>query len=178
MTPKIKTKINRIWTSRTPKSAMRNNTPRESFPLADLLLEPALSLPSLLSTSLLGPDETDDGLEQDSDFTPLVKRRDSRQAGNAIYANVDGNIYEEKEDEEEDDIFGDDPPSMTLREILLNADTGHFHLLGLSPPNLRGFCFSSLSLPNKFLIARIVEEDQEDDVLSGDDDDDTSFMWE
>ena len=85
------------------------------------LLEPALSLPSLLSTSaFLGPDDDEaDGLEQDVDFTPTAaKRRDS-------HANLN--------EDEEEDVFGDDPPSMTLREILLNADsdTGHFHLLGL-----------------------------------------------
>ena len=85
--------------------------------MTDLLLEPALSLPSLLSTAaLLGTDDESDGLEQDVDFTPTAKRRDSH-----------ANLNEDKEEE----IFGDDPPSMTLREILLNADTGHFHLLGL-----------------------------------------------
>ena len=81
------------------------------------LLEPALSLPSLLSTStLLGPDEEEeDGFEEeDVDFTPTASKRFDSHA---------------KLDEE--DIFGDDPPSMTLREILLNSDTGHFHLLGL-----------------------------------------------
>ena len=76
------------------------------------LLEPALSLPSLLSTStLLGPDEEE---EDDVDFMPTASKRFDSHA---------------KLDEE--DIFGDDPPSMTLREILLNSDTGHFHLLGL-----------------------------------------------
>ena len=85
--------------------------------MTDSLLEPALSLPSLLSTAaLLGSDDEEDGLEQDVDFTPRAKRCDSHMNLN---------------DEEEEDIFGDDPPSMTLREILLNADTGPFHLLGL-----------------------------------------------
>ena len=85
--------------------------------MTDSLLEPALSLPSLLSTAaLLGSDDEQDGSEQDVDFTPTAKRCDS-------HANLN-------EDEEEDN-FGDDTPSMTLREILLNADTGHFHLLGL-----------------------------------------------
>jgi len=93
--------------------------------MTDLLLEPALSLPSLLSTSLLEPDEAD------GDFTPTANR-DSRRFTN----------------KDEEDNFGDDPPSMTLREILLNADTSHFHLL---------------------------EEDQDDAVLDGDD---TSFVWE
>ena len=116
-TPKVKTKINRIWTSGTPKSIIKN-TPRESFPMTDLLLEPALSLPSLLSTTFLDPDV--DGLEQDVDFTPTANRRDSGQFGNASHAN-----------EDEEDFFDNDPPSMTLREILLNADTSQFHLLGL-----------------------------------------------
>jgi hypothetical protein len=82
-----------------------------------LFLGPALSLPSLLSTAaLLEPDDEEDGLEQDFDFTPTAKRCDR---------NVNLN------EDEEEDVFGDDPPSMTLREILLNADTGHLHLLGL-----------------------------------------------
>ena len=97
--------------------------------MADLLLEPSFSLPSLPSTTLLGPDETG-GLE-DVDFTPMAKRRDSRRSENtkSCANKEDSNLYEEKDDEE--DVFGDDPPSMTLREILLNADTSHFHLLGL-----------------------------------------------
>ena len=88
--------------------------------MTDLLLEPALSLPSLLSTvALLGPDDDDEeeGLEQDVDFTPTAKRPDRN-------ANLN--------EDEEEDVFGDDPPSMTLREILLNADTGHFRLLGIA----------------------------------------------
>ena len=85
--------------------------------MADLLLEPALSLPSLLSTAaLLELDDEADGSEQDVDFTPTSKRYDSHAKLN---------------EDMEEDIFGDDPPSMTLREILLNADTGQFHLLGL-----------------------------------------------
>jgi hypothetical protein len=80
--------------------------------MADSLLGPALSLPSLLSTAaLLGPEDEEDGLEVD--FTPRARR-----------ANLN--------EDEEEDVFGDDdPPSMTLREILLNADTGHLDLLGL-----------------------------------------------
>jgi hypothetical protein len=83
--------------------------------MTDSLMEPALSLPSLLSTAaLLAPDDEADGLEQDVEDTPTAKRFDS-------HANLN---------EDEEEVFGDDPPSMTLREILLNADTGHFHLLG------------------------------------------------
>jgi hypothetical protein len=81
--------------------------------MTDILLEPALSLPSLLSTALLESDEADSGV----DFTPTAIRCDSREFGSA---------------NEDEDTFGDDPPSMTLREILLNADASHFHLLGLS----------------------------------------------
>lgn len=93
--------------------------------MTKLLMEPALSLPSLLSTELLGPEEDDD-----VDFTPMARRRESGRLGNTIQSDDDGDLYENQEDEE--DVFGDDPPSMTLREILLNADASHFHLLGLS----------------------------------------------
>ena len=124
------------------------------------LLEPALSLPSLLSTSaLLGPDDDEaDGLEQDVDFTPTAaKRRDS-------HANLN--------EDEEEDVFGDDPPSMTLREILLNADSdiGHFHLLGL--------LLQFLLLNSNFFLMMcmcFVDEDEEDAELDGND---TSFVWE
>ena len=97
--------------------------------MTKLLMEPALSLPSLLSTELLGPEEE---VEDDDnvDFTPMARRRESGRLGNAIQPNDDGDLYENQKDEE--DIFGDDPPSMTLREILLNADASHFHLLGSS----------------------------------------------
>jgi hypothetical protein len=61
------------------------------------------------------------GVEQDVDFTPVANQRESRPSGSASHAN-----------EDEEDFFRDDPPSITLREILLNADTSHFHLLGLS----------------------------------------------
>ena len=82
-----------------------------------LFLDPALSLPSLQSTAgLLDSDDIEDGLKQDIDFTHTAIRSDRNT-----------NLNED----EEEDVFGDDPPSMTLKEILLNADTGHFHLLGL-----------------------------------------------
>ena len=121
--------------------------------MTDSLLEPALSLPSLLSTAAFLTDDEEDGLEQDVDFTPTAKRYDRN-------ANLN--------EDEEEDVFGDDPPSMTLREILLNADTGHLHLLGL---------LQISSQLNEFLMMRIrfAEEDEEDTVLSGDD---TSFEWE
>ena len=113
--------------------------------MTDLLLEPAVSLPSLLSTSPLEPDEAD------GDFTPIANR-DSRQFTN----------------KDEEDDFGDDPPSMTLREILLNADTSHFHLLGLS--NIFFLTWQVLNF-----LSGCVEADQDDAVLDGDD---TSFVWE
>jgi hypothetical protein len=123
--------------------------------MTDSLLEPALSLPSLLSTAaLLESDDEADGLEQDVDFTPTAKRRDS-------HANLN--------EDEEEDILGDDPPSMTLREILLSADTSHFHLLGWLQ-----FLFITRQIFNDAYIC-FVEEDEEDAVLSGDD---TSFVWE
>ena len=140
-TPKVKTKINRIWTSGTPKSTMKN-TPRESFPMIRLLSDPALSLPSLLSTELLlGPEEETDSFEQDVDLTPMARRRYSGRLGNASHPNEDADVYEKQGGDE--DISDDDPPSMTLREILVNADASHFHLLGLSNPSF---------LPDKILI--------------------------
>jgi hypothetical protein len=96
--------------------------------MAEMLLGPALSLPSLLSTAFSEQEETD-YLDQDNDFTPMVERRDSHRLGHARHVNEDADLYEEQS---EGDVSGDDPPSMTLREILLNADTSHFHLLGLS----------------------------------------------
>ena len=140
--------------------------------MADILLEPALSLPSLLSTAeLLGPDDDDDdeaddeddALEQDVEFTPTAKRCDSHVSLIEV-------------EEEEEDGLGDDPPSMTLREILLNADTGHFDLLGL----FLFFVFfidfdDELFFSPLMMCISFVDDDEEDAVLSGND---TSFEWE
>ena len=120
-----------------------------------LFLDPALSLPSLLSSAaLLDSDDKEDGLKQDADFTHAAKQCDRST-----------NLNEDKEE----DVFGGDPPSMTLKEILLNVDTGHFHLLGLLQ-----FLFMTRRIFNDAYIC-FVEEDEEDAVLSGDD---TSFEWD
>ena len=117
-----------------------------------LFLDPDLSLPSLLSSAaLLDSDDKEDGLKQDADFTHAAKQCDRNT-----------NLKEE-------DVFGDDPPSMTLKEILLNVDTGQFHLLGLLQ-----FLFMTRRIFNDAYIC-FVEEDEEDAVLSGDD---TSFEWD
>ena len=80
--------------------------------MAALLIEPAMSLPSLLTSSLLHRDEDGDL----NAMTPTFARRDSA----ASWLGDDG----------VDDGDGDDPPSMTLRDILLHADTSQFDLLG------------------------------------------------
>ena len=114
-TPKRKQPINRIWTadSAKPKSTAKKGTPRDSFPMAALLIEPAMSLPSLLTSSLLHGDEDGDL----NSMTPTFARRDSA----ASWLGDDDGV---------DDGDGDDPPSMTLRDILLHADTSQFDLLG------------------------------------------------
>ena len=82
--------------------------------MAALLIEPAMSLPSLLTSSLLHGDEDGDL----NSMTPTFARRDSA----ASWLGDDDGV--------DDDGDGDDPPSMTLRDILLHADTSQFDLLG------------------------------------------------
>ncbi|EDR02691.1 uncharacterized protein LACBIDRAFT_332199 [Laccaria bicolor S238N-H82] len=72
-TPKRKQPVNRIWTAGSAKPDMKEGTPRDSFPMAALLIEPAMSLPSLLTSSLLHGDEDGDL----NVMTPTFARRDS-----------------------------------------------------------------------------------------------------
>lgn len=114
-TPRARTRspVKRIWTAGTPKakiSAMQsfNETPkpRKSTALAKLF-ENGPSLDSLPSSSEVLLYEQDDltGSEE--------------EGGDALI-------------NEAEDVFGYDPPSMTLKEILLSAgDGGQIALLGL-----------------------------------------------
>lgn len=79
--------------------------------MAALLIEPAMSLPSLLTSSLLHGDEDGDL----NAMTPTLARRDSA----ASWLGDDDGADE-----------GDGDASMTLRDILLHADTSQFDLLG------------------------------------------------
>lgn len=97
------------------------------------LHEPSIALPSLVSSSLsfdnlLVMDDDDDN---DNDWSERVNgssQSQETQAGvNLVHYNVDHRLEE--------------GPSMTLRDILLQADTTQFDLLGKT--SLSGFCDGS-----------------------------------
>lgn len=142
-TPKAKRKtriVNRIWTAGTPSSRMKA-TPRPRSSEVNALTrlfdaEPVVELPTLgSSTSSLFSEEylrlEDAGERVDADATPMPKRHPRTVSSSASSEEVvcngspDG-FYAE----DEDDFFVDDPPSMTLKELLLSADSGQFNLLG------------------------------------------------
>ncbi|TFK39587.1 hypothetical protein BDQ12DRAFT_665401 [Crucibulum laeve] len=112
-TPRSK-RVNRIYTAGTPKPKGNQSTlkkPKLSFPMA-LLAESGVPLPSLVSGSdsfgdmMLGSDDEDEDEEWNSN-----------SLGGAIHV------------EEGEEVYEDEAPSMTLRDILLNVDTTQFDLL-------------------------------------------------
>ncbi|KAF8961973.1 hypothetical protein BDZ97DRAFT_1166152 [Flammula alnicola] len=141
---KAKQKVNRIWTAGTPATA-KKGTPkaRESFALALLLdMDPPMGMPRLASSTWSvssdvfggGTEDSDDSdggwAAKNVDATPMPARWSMQRQ---IFESIDSQDEEGDqilEDEGHSDVFGDDPPSMTLKETLLSADTSHFDLLG------------------------------------------------
>ncbi|KAF9480368.1 hypothetical protein BDN70DRAFT_619803 [Pholiota conissans] len=144
---KGKQKINRIWTAGTPTSSKRRAaTPRAS---SDITLfvdgEPKQRLPSLalsVSAGSFGRTELDefdsDGEEggaRDVDATPkprkkALPRRSSAESLPDKDGYYDDENGEDKAEATDRGVFDEDPPSMTLKEILLSAaDTSYFDLL-------------------------------------------------
>ncbi|KAJ3510798.1 hypothetical protein NLJ89_g4472 [Agrocybe chaxingu] len=119
-TPKAKRrtpKVNRIWTAGTPGRPPPVSKSRESVALADFIV-----------------DDDEDNVYGGGEATPMpAKRRLPRVARppdleDSEEGEGDDELFTPLRDEEED-VFGDDPPSMTLKDILLSADAGHFDLL-------------------------------------------------
>lgn len=87
---------------------------------------------SSLGSSISSISSEEGGDDEDIPFvdveaTPMPTKRGPRRAF----------LQEEESDDdggmgEDEDVFGDDPPSMTLKDILLSADTSNFDLLGES----------------------------------------------
>jgi len=85
-----------------------------------------LSLNSSTSSDMFGgEDSNDESISKDIDVTPRLPRRSLSFPMNSEQEEGSQPTVEEEE-------YGDDPPSMTLKEILLTADTSHFDLLGMS----------------------------------------------
>ncbi|KAF8194937.1 hypothetical protein BJ912DRAFT_159770 [Pholiota molesta] len=140
-------KANRIWTAGTPTTAKKSAArPRMASALALLLdSDPKQRLPSLtLSASSEQMDEEDTGSDEeedrfrvedakDIDATPRPRRQTLPRRGSAESRLAEGDDYDGMNagDAEtgEQDVFGDEQPSMTLKEILLSADTSYFDLL-------------------------------------------------
>ncbi|KDR70941.1 hypothetical protein GALMADRAFT_144407 [Galerina marginata CBS 339.88] len=162
---KTRPAINRIWTAGTPVSGKKSNhstpqphwqmqKPRVSSSALGRLVDmgSGVGLPSLGSLSAEGgfgkgggteveADDDDDDEEEeeeeregggmwgvvDVDATP-------RPARKTLPLDVEDRDHEDQEDSLDDDL--DDPPSMTLKDILLSADTSQFDLLEFSSEDL------------------------------------------
>jgi len=86
------------------------------------------SLNSSTSSNIFGGDASDEEcVSKDIDVTPRPPRHSLLFPTNS---KQEEGYQPTGEDDEYDD---DDPPSMTLKEILLTADTSHFNLLGMPP---------------------------------------------
>jgi len=138
-TPKSKSrpKVNRIWTGDTPRNETPRSKTRPSSALALLLDgEAATGLPSLnssISSDVFEEDAIGNGSRrggsdgwavEDIDATPKPLRRSPALS-------VKSKQEEGYEPTVEVDEYDNDPPSITLKEILLAADTSHFDLLGM-----------------------------------------------
>ena len=131
-TPKGKPrpKINRIWTAGTPRNETPKQKARQSSALVLLLDgEPEMGLPSLnssISSNMFGGEDSDDEyISKGIDVTP-------RPPGHSLSFSMNSEQKDGCQSPVEDEEYDDDPPSMTLKEILLAANTSHFDLLGTS----------------------------------------------
>lgn len=110
MTPKAKLPpVNRIFTGTRGSTIKR---PKQSYPMA--FHEPSVALPSLAAASAsfdgLLMDSSDEEDEWTDQGTPNQK------------------LFDDIDDKNEE--YENETPSMTLRDILLRADTTQFDLLG------------------------------------------------
>ncbi|PPQ72765.1 hypothetical protein CVT26_003147 [Gymnopilus dilepis] len=127
---KPRTPINRIWTAGTPKSSFKfHQKMRQSSSSLGRLLdaETEMALPSSASVDQDvgdgghgGWDDEDVEGVQDVDATPRPPRRSLPLSQTSDPG------------DEDEDGFEVDQPSMSLKEILLTADTSHFDLLDLN----------------------------------------------
>ncbi|KAF9529598.1 hypothetical protein CPB83DRAFT_893403 [Crepidotus variabilis] len=150
-------KANRIWTAGTPASKKRGDgfsaieqgvmtaTPRarmSSVALAKLFESaepPSMEFPSFSSSGSVSQLQTSGEQEDffsifrsgsedllDVNATPMPKKPVHRPLGQTRTSDDDDENT--KSGQQEEDVFCDDPPSMTLKEILLNADSSNFDL--------------------------------------------------
>ncbi|KAG5643375.1 hypothetical protein DXG03_001023 [Asterophora parasitica] len=106
MTPKPKTpRVNRIFTGARGGSTVKR--PKQPFPM--VFKEPAVPLPSLVSGS--------------TSFDDFIADSDDDEGGSVYKGN------ETAGEARADDEYRQEEPSMTLREILLSADTTQFALM-------------------------------------------------
>jgi len=126
-------KVNRIWTAGTPSSKI-GNTPksRQSVALSKLFeLEPDMMLPASDSSPISSADgsEDDDAGFMDVEATPIPAKHGARHI---FHSDAGIDEEEERSGGSDGDVLSDDAPSMTLKDILLSADTSNFDLLGSS----------------------------------------------
>lgn len=123
MTPRPD-KVNRIITSGTKESTAKR--PKHSFPMP--LHDPGVTLPSLLSDFPMRNDLVD--YEQDEGWSRVIS---AAARPNPHNSRLNSSISEPDPDDEENEDFEYEGHSMTLRDILLRADTTQFDLLGKLP---------------------------------------------
>jgi hypothetical protein len=123
VTPRVKgTPINRIFTGTKGSTVKR---PKQSYPMA--LHEPSVALPSLVSSSSSFNNLLTDATDDDDDNDDFWINGQINGSGRFQEAQVEANMVDD-----DDDVYFEEGPSMTLRDILLRADTTQFDLLGKS----------------------------------------------
>ncbi|KAH9479899.1 hypothetical protein JR316_0008495 [Psilocybe cubensis] len=127
-TPKSKSKpvVNRIWTAGTPTRGKRHGlgqgTPIPRIPSA-ITRSLEMAFGGIHDESVPANDDENSWDVDNTEATPrpirpnLPPRKDN--------SNIDLNGHKD----EDEDVFYDDPSSMTLKEILLTAGASHFDLL-------------------------------------------------
>ena len=132
--------VNRIWTAGTPKSAAKQGKLRVSSSSLGRLLsvEPAIGLPSVLNFENQDEDvehwEDPDEMSapKDADVTPRPPKKSLPGRSSKFYVPTSRQGKEAlNDDRDNEEEWGDGPPSMTLKEILLTSDSSYFDLLGM-----------------------------------------------
>lgn len=134
-------KVNRIITSGTQESTAKR--PKHSFPMPPH--GPGVALPSLLSDSPMRNDLLD--YEQDEGWSRMISTDPAPDSPIAHESQLGGSISEPDTNDDENEDVEYEGHSMTLRDILLRADTTQFDLLGKLPKS------SSQYVSNRKLMA-------------------------
>lgn len=148
--------MNRIWLPGTPASGIKGRAPKprgsEALALEQLFEDKplAVELPSLgsLNTSILS-------LSDDPALLDHPKHSPTMLNGKGDGISV------------EDDSFVNDQPSLTLKELLLTADTGQFEFLGMCA-----------ALPIPYILTDFLADAEDESLGTNYLTNELSFSWE